>query len=70
VSLRLDVGVTVVPGAPGGTDVIFGAALSVSSSFGSARVTDETAERRTVPVDGLEVIDRLYPKSKPEGRAP
>jgi outer membrane beta-barrel protein len=70
VSLRLDVGAVVVPNAPGGTDVLIAVSFSVSSSFGTTRVTeqDERSPSRR-EVDGMETLDELYPETRPESEA-
>lgn len=68
-SIRLDVLAQVVPNAPGGTDVLIGVNLSLSSTFGSTRVTEQQvqrAPRRTV--DGMEVLDELYPGTDPSSQ--
>jgi hypothetical protein len=66
-SLRLDVRGALVPNAPGGTDFLVGVNLSLSSSFGSLRVTEAREERAPrKQVDGLELLDRLYPEKETE----
>jgi outer membrane beta-barrel protein len=67
VSMRLDVAGHVVPNAPGGTDFLVGVNLSVSTNFGTARVTDDPKTAAAPQkVDGMQVLDELYPGTKPD----